>query len=67
MNRIIYRVLANFMIGFFGPLTGSSVAQQIYQNTISFEQSLVVGLLGSLLTTGLSIGYELRKIGERKR
>jgi len=55
------------MIGFFGPLTGLSAAQQIFQHPIPFEESLIVAFISSLFITGSSIGYELRKIGERKR
>ena len=61
MNRIFYRVLGNFVVGFCAPLIGVSVIG------IAFQEAVIAALIGSLITTGLSIGYELRKIGEKKR
>ena len=60
MYKIIARILGNFMVGFFAPLVGISIVG------IAFQEAVTAALIGSLITTGLSIGYEMRRYGEKK-
>jgi len=52
-------------VAFFGPLTGGTVANSIYDLGLSFEQQLVIAAISSIFVTGLVLSREAeRKYGK---
>ena len=65
-NKFLIRVLGNLGISFFGPLTGATVANSIYNINITFEQQLSIAAVSSIFVTGLVLAREAERYGRRK-
>ena len=65
-KKFIIRVLGNFGISFFGPLTGTTVADSLYDINLTFEQQLVIAAVASMFVTGLVLSREAERYGKRK-
>ena len=66
-QKRIARVFGNFLVGFFSPLAGASVANYVTPNCINLREALIIAVCTSAVKVGLSLSYELRKYGESKR
>lgn len=66
MNKWIVRVLGNFGVSFFSPLSGSYVASELANFEITATQMVMVSLIAALITTGLSISREAARYGAEK-
>lgn len=63
-KKFLLRVFGNMGVSFFGPLTGGTVANSIYNLGMSFEQQLVIAAISSIFVTGLVLSREAeRKYG----
>ncbi len=65
-NKFLIRVLGNLGISFFGPLTGATVANSIYNINITFEQQLVIAAISAIFVTGLVLSREAERYGRRR-
>lgn len=59
-----YKIIGNFGASFLAPLFGASIVNQIWTDSISFEHSVIVAAITSLISTSLSAFNELRIYGE---
>jgi len=63
-NKFLVRVFGNLGAAFFGPLTGGTVANSIYNLGMTFEQQLVISAVSAIFVTGLVLSREAeRKYG----
>lgn len=65
-KRAAARIGGNFGVSFFGPLIAGNVASSIFDNALTFEQTIIIALLASTFQTGLAISKEAQAYGERK-
>jgi hypothetical protein len=65
-KKFLLRVFGNMGVSFFGPLTGTTIAESIYNINISFEQQLVIAAVASIFTTGLVLSREAERLGKKR-
>ncbi len=63
-NRSISRIGGNWLTSFLSPLAGTSIAFSLPLDDINLK-ILLTALISASIITGLSIGYELRRFGEK--
>lgn len=66
-KRFLAKFVGNWGVAFFGPLVGGNAAETLYDVGLSFEQTIVIALLSSLLVTGLFISRELEKYAKKEK
>lgn len=64
-KRGIARILGNFMVSFFAPLTGGNVANTLFNIDLEFWQTVLIALISSIFVTGLVLGKEITAYGKR--
>ena len=60
----IYKILGNFGVSFFTPITGTGISNMITQDPIGLVQALYISGITSVFVTGISIMKELKEYGE---
>ncbi len=67
IRKSILRMIGNWGVSFFGPLGSTNVAETYYDIGLSFEQTVFIAFLSSLIQTGYVISVEVRNLGEKRK
>ncbi len=66
IRKSILRMLGNWGVSFFGPLGSTNIAETYYHIGLTFEQTVFIAFLASIIQTGYVISVEVRNFGEKK-
>ena len=67
IKKVVLRMIGNWGLSFFGPLASTNVAETYFELGLTFEQTLVIAFISSLISTGYVISGEAKKYGENRK
>ncbi len=66
IKKAILRMIGTWGISFFGPLGSTNVAETFYDIGLTFDQTVFIAFLASLIQTGYVISVEVKNLGTKR-
>jgi len=66
IRKVLLRMIGNWGISFFGPLGSANVAETYFHIGLTFDQTVFIAFLASIIQTGYVISIEAKRYGEKR-
>ncbi len=67
IKNVLLRMIGNWGLSFFGPLASTNVAETYFDLGLTFDQTVIIAFISSLISTGYVISGEAKRYGEKRK